>query len=442
MKRCLLALALGGCAAASDLPPDDLRRAAPWEPATAPSMDPGESLDVDEAIALALSGNPRLRAGRLDAVAARARRITAETPPYNPELSIETARALPFGRADDFLAHLGVSQTFEMGGQRGARIGAADADIERAVAAVGDDARILRAQVAAQFYEVLYLQERERLAGENVELSKRFLETAEARFKAQRIPEIEVNVVRLEHRRARTQQEEAARETRIGRAKLAALMGRPEQAGVPLEGQLGAIVVIPARDRLIEVAQTHRTDLAAARAEARGQAERARLAAAQAVPDLKVGVFAEKETAIFETSSGTLSDRDRVIGIDLSLALPVLNQRRGERIEAEVERRRADILVEAVGLEIRRDVELALARLEAARNVVETYEREMNRLARQNLDDTQRAYEAGEVGTLEVLRAREDLARVRGAYVDGQFALRLALVEIEAAIGARLSEVK
>jgi cobalt-zinc-cadmium efflux system outer membrane protein len=423
--------------------PLDLAR---WVPAAAPQAevktDLSDGLDVEEALALAKSRNPRYRAGQLEIDLARARKVTAETYPYNPELGIEGARALPFGRAEDFVARLSISHTFEIGGQRGYRIGVANADVARSGAVTAAGRLLLRAQVTAQFYEVIFLKQREALAGQNLDLARLLLEAAEARFKAKQIPEIDVNLVRLDHGRAKAEKEEAAREVRIARAKLAALIGEPERVEFDVKGELGAIVVIPDRERLHRVAQENRPETGAARAQALMMKEKVRLAESMAVPDVNLGLFAERESSIFDTSSGTLSDRDNIVGIDLSVALPLFNTRRGERMEAEVEQRRAEIEITAISQEIRRDVELAVARLEAARSVVESYERELNKLAQQNLDDMQKAYKAGEVGTLQILRAQEDLNRVKAAYLDAQFALRLALTEIEAGIGTKLSEVK
>lgn len=427
---------------------EDTYPSLPWDPerppreVVEPPIDVTDGLDVDEAVTLALEKNPRYRGFRLEEDLARARKITAETYPYNPDLGVESSRATPFTKAEDFLARLSLAQTFELGGQRGYRVAAAEADVERSTFAVTDARRLLRAQVVAQFYETLYLKERERLTTETFGVAQRFLEAAEARFRAQQIPETEVNLARLDAGRARTETEQARRETRVALAKLGGLIGRPEGPALDLKGELGVIVVIPDRSKLTQAAIERRADLRSARAQTRVLEERARLAAAQAVPDLTVGLFAERESSLIDASGGTLSDRDNIVGIDLSIALPFLNLRRGERLEADLERRRAEFEVEAITQEIRRDVATAVARLETARSVVEAYERDLNALAQRSLDDTLRAYQAGEVGTLQVLRATDDLNRVRAAYAEARFALRLSLAEIEAAVGMKLSEVR
>ncbi len=438
-----ISMSAAACSSTSSgIPPEFAR----WMPADAPQPevkpDVSDGLDLEEALSLARSRNPRYRASQLEIDLARARKVIAETYPYNPELGVEGARALPFRGAEDFVARLSISHTFEIGGQRGYRTAVADADIARSGAATAAARLLLGAQVTAQFYEVVFLKQREAIAGQNLDVARQLLEAAEARFKAKQIPEIEVNLVRLDHGRAKTEKEEAAREVRIARARLAALIGEPEIIEFDLKGELGVIVVIPDRERLHRSARENRPEVAAARAQALMMKEKVRLAESLAVPDVRAGLFAERESAIFDTSSGTLSDRDNIVGIDLSVALPFFNTRRGERLEAEVEQRRAEIEITAIMQEIRRDVELAVARLEAARSVVESYERELNRLAQQNLDDMRKAYEAGEVGTLQILRAQEDLNRVKAAYLDAQFALRLALTEIEAAVGTKLSEIK
>ncbi len=440
----LTPLVLAACSGGADPLPDWARLPSETGPAieSPVEVDLQDGLDLEEAVTLALRQNPRFQASRLETNLARARKVIAQTYPYNPELGIEGGRALPYGRAEDFASRISLSHTVELGGKRGYRIAAAEADIERSGYAVADARRLLRAQVVAQFFEVIFLKQREALAAEKLELARRFLETSAARLRARQIAEIEANVVRLDFNRATTEKEEATRESRIARAKLAALIGRPDLPEFEVKGDLGVIVVIPDRERLARAALEGRPDLHAARAALRVREKNLDLAGSLAVPDVNAGLFAERESLLLDTPTGTLSDRDTVLGVAITIPLPLLNTARGERLEAEIERRRAEFEIEAVNQEIRRDVELAVARLEAARSVVESYEKELNRLAQENVVDIERAYQAGEVGTLEILRAQEDLTRVREAYLDSQLALRLALAEIEAAVGRKLSEVK
>ena len=123
-----------------------------------------DGLDLDEALALALSRNLRLRANRLETDFAEAQRLTAGTYPYNPELRFDGQRATPFSRANDSTLKLGIGQTFEIAGQRGYRIAIADENIERARSFAGDSARLLRFQVTSAFYEVLADQRRRDIA--------------------------------------------------------------------------------------------------------------------------------------------------------------------------------------------------------------------------------------------------------------------------------------
>ncbi len=446
LKRTLIlacGVLISGCASA----PQPWNRSAPAraesQVAESPvKVDLSDGLDLEEAIALALEKNPGFQASRLGTDLSRAERVIAATYPYNPEFGIEASRATPFGKTGDSVVKLSLSQTFETGGKRGYRIAAAEAGIEQSVASLADDRRLLRARVTAQFYELLFLVQREAIATQSLELAGRLLEVVEARFNAKQIPEIEVNILRLDHGRAMAEKEKAARETLVARANLAASIGQPDRLDFQLKGELGAVIVIPDRDRLQRTAQEKRPDLRAAQARLRALEEKLRLANVLASPDVTVGLFAARETAVIDSPDGVLIDPDKILGVNLSIPIPFVNTRRGERLEAELERRRALLDVETVSQEIRRDVETAVSRIESARTVVESYEKDLNTLAQRNLDDTLRAYQAGEVGTLQTLRAQEDLNRAKTAYLEAQFALRLALAEIEAAMDTRLSDVK
>ncbi len=439
-----LSLAVVGCSTVTDRPFESLpwQSSAPSPVDPQPQVDVSDGLDVEEAVVLALENNPRFQGARLGIDFARARKVIAETYPYNPEFGMETSRALPFSAKGDYSVQLSLSQTLETGGKRGHRIAAAEADIERSAAALVDDRRLLRAQVVAQFYELLFLEQRQGVGTQNLALAQRLLEVAEARFVAKQIPEIDVNLVRLDHGRANIEKEQISQDAQVARANLAALIGQPDRLDFQLEGEMSALAVIPDRERLHRAAEEHRPDLRAARAQVRTTEERVRLARALAIPDVTVGLTAGRERSAIDSPEGALSDVDKIVGISVSVPLPLINTRRGERLEAEVERRRALADVETIAQEIRRDVGRAVTRLETGRTLVESYERDLNRLAQQSLDDMLRAYKVGEVGTLQVLRAQEDLNRVKAAHAEAQFAFRSALADLEAALGTPLSEVK
>lgn len=451
MMRIAIVLAtvvLAGCGAAGSESFPFL--ADRWDAAPAVAPPPKEpnwsdGLDLDEALSLAAGRNPRQRVIRHEFDLARAQRVTAGTYPYNPELAVDGSRAFPLSGAEDYAVRLGLRQTFEIAGQRGYRIAAADANVDRSRWFVADAARVLRGQTTIFFYEVLFLQRREALSAQVLESARRFQETAEARLRAQQIPELEVNLVRVQLQRAQIDSERTRRELVRARARLSALLGEPSKLDYEVRGDLAVALVVLDAERLSKLAQDRRPDLKALRAAEESARQRVKLAEASAWPDPTVGVFGERGVSRFEAGSAprtSVADRDNVVGIELSIGLPLLNARRGEILEARVEERRASSEILAITQEIRRDLELGVQRLALAKATLDLYEKELNRLSKQNLGDVERAYRAGQVGTLEFLRAQEDFTRSGLAYLEAQFELRVSLAELEAAVGAPASELK
>ncbi len=431
----------GGVPADSWVPRESPGIAAPATGSSVRTAWPAE-LDLETVVSIALQSHPQIHAANLELPKARARLVTAETNPHNPDLGLDFSRAAPFGGVDDYSIRLELSQTFQLAGQRARRIAVAEAEIDRARAASADARRQLRIEATSRFFEVLYLLERGKISSEGIAIARRLVEAAEARWKAKLVPELEVGLVRMEHLRIQIELDLILQAIQSAKTRLAALMGDPGRTDFEIKGDLGPGSPLPEVGPLVELAFRSRQDLQAARAQVRIHSEQARLVEAEAQPNLTAGIFLEREGAFIDTRSGTLSDRDNIVGLSFSIPLPFRNLRRGEALEAMVDQRRAEFEVQALVLGIRRDVEVSVARLRSLRRVEGSYDQDLVPLASKNLAGQERAFAAGETGTLQVLKAREDLLRVRAARLDLRFEARAALAELEAAVGVGAEQLK
>lgn len=419
------------CAGAPDLPP------VTWNPAPVPqpvAVSWADGLSLDEALTLALRNNAALQAVRTQQDRASAQRAIAQQWTYNPEIEGEASRA----GSEEQRYKVGLSQTFEIAGQRGLRIRAAEESERQTRASIAAAERELRSRVMVGFAQALFDQQQLAIARNNLDLATKLLEAAQARFQARQIPQVEVNLVKLQQQRTLT--ETLARETaaRTSKAQLARLIGEPERTDFQLTGELAAPAVAVDRAKARAFALERRPDLAALKFAERAAEFSVRLASAQAWPDPKIGVFYEREKQEIDP----LSDKDNVVGLEIGFPLPVFNQRRGEIMAAEAERKAAQAELRALTHKVTTDVDVAIERLDLGRRVMETYEKDLNRLSQKNLEDFERAYRAGEVGTLEVLRAQEDANRTAQGYLQALLAYRTALAELEHVIAGDLSEVK
>lgn len=382
--------------------------------------DPGE-LTLDQALRLARERAPAAAEARGRVAEARGRLAGASVLlRENPVL--EGALGPRLGPQRTSLeAELGLTQSFELGGGRGARIAQAEADLAREQAAGDDVLRGAQRAAAAAFLAALHAAEQVRLAQASEEVAAEILRIAERRLQAGDIPRLDVNLARAALSRARS-------DVRAANAGRAAALGRlRESLG------LGADEPLAPRGRLMDRARHDLATLvarAAQRADLReleaGRAEAtaaARAGDAHAWPGLGVGVrYAREEEA------------DIVLG-SLSLTLPLFERGQGARAEAESRASRLGLALEArrrsASLEVRTAHEVFLRRAEAADELEQT----ALPLLDENEALARRAYEAGQLGLPELLTVRREIAGTRREHLDRQLEAALAGIELEAAAG-------
>jgi len=390
-----------------------------------------EAFTLEDALAVGRVRSPALRTARRRLRLAEAGVVTARQLPFNPVVTAQGATDYLFKREDENRFSVGLSQTFETGGQRGRRSELAEAAVRAAEAAVKDAERRFRRDAALAFFDLLLATRRLEIARASVELRGRILEIAEARARAGDIPEVDANLVRLELRQAEAERAAAAREVDVAGAGLRAIIGLGEAAGLKPAGEFPAPAGAQPLD-LTARALAARPDLAALRHERQAAGARVDLERASVSPDVTLEVFYDYEEA---TAPGVPIDVDNLIGVAVAVPIPIFNRRQGEILEAERAVALVDAELRALEVEVRRQIEVAAASLARAVERADTYEKDIVPLAERNLELNREAYRLGQVGTLEVLRAEEEAIKVRAARVEALRDRAAALADLEAATG-------
>ena len=140
------AAAAAGAATAATTAAREQRRAAP-------------PLTLASALRVALDNNPELSAARREIDAAQGA-LTQAGAYQNPSLSIEVEDV----RRDSRTTTVMLSQPFELGGKRAARMAVAERTVDLADAQLATRQAGMRASVTAAFFAALVAQERVRLA--------------------------------------------------------------------------------------------------------------------------------------------------------------------------------------------------------------------------------------------------------------------------------------
>jgi outer membrane protein, heavy metal efflux system len=223
----------------------------------------------------------------------------------------------------------------------------------------------------------------------------------------------------------------AEAEIELAHGRLAALLGLASRKEFVLTPRLPELPAseIPG-DGLNAKALTERLDLAVARLEEQGLAERlggARLAALQ--PDLGLGIETERET-----------DGTWLTGPRVRATVPLFDSGRaavdGERGRLRQARQR----VTALEVQVRNEVDQAYRQLLAARSEAEHYRRVLLPLHGTVVDETQLQYNAMHLGIFQLLEAKQEQLEAGGDYVRSMQEYWLAHTRLARAVGGRLPE--
>lgn len=268
-----------------------------------------------------VDANPTVNAARAAVDASTAYEAAAGRPIYNPELELEAADA------DSKTRTLGIRQTFDWGGKGRARLTVAEAERRSVVA----DYDVVRWQVAVELLAALadYQTESEKsdLAAVRVEAMQDFAAEARRRFDAGDISQIELNLAVLAYTQARMQRASAA--TGYAESKQAVtnmVFNVPENRWpkINTDPAPSAIAQGPAQDLVMALPSV--------------QSARLQVEMASAQVSLRER---ERRTDPTLTLRGGKEDDETLVGLNISIPLPIRNSFRNEVSAASAEHRQA-----------------------------------------------------------------------------------------------------
>lgn len=384
------------------------------------------SLTAEEAVQIALTGNPELMRERSEVDVAKAR-LTGALLLFqgNPSVTATAGpRQSPAGSSRD--ESLQVLQPIEISGQKGARIEAARASLDAAEARLA----ALRAEVAAEIREAfgraLAAEQRARLAAEALGIAQAGVAAAQERFDVGAAALLEVNAARVELGRSARDRGVAERRSAESKADLHLLLGLDPAEVFALKGELRADAVATlAEPRLIEEALANRAEIAANQRALDAANAEARLAEREAVPTPRFGVSytreQESDTRIFQ-------------GL-VSIDLPLFNRNQAARGIAAARITQLETERDATSRRVRQDVSTALARLQAARAAAGFYADDVVKAMLENMELGTESYRAGKIDFLQLLFIRRQALEARREHIDVLEELNAALNQLDRAVG-------
>ena len=309
------------------------------------------TLTVDAVVEEVVRRNPELDFYRAEIAAARAGRRTAARW-NNPEVSADLGSKRVWERGGSALGDgvawsVSVAQTFEYPGRIALRKAIANRQVELAELGLAQFQSSLAARARAQAQLALAAQQKADATHEVTQRFRSLLDVLVQRDPAgvtplldQRI--IEANAITLERRAA-----QAGRELQGALLELNQLRGAPAATPLRLTGSLDVPTNAPALPVLLDVAATNNFELRTRQAELAQQGFQVQLAKNERYPSVTLAPFYASEKA---------NDEQRIVGIGVSLPLPLWNQNKGDIEAAQAREQQAEASLRVT----QRDVERRL----------------------------------------------------------------------------------
>jgi len=192
-----------------------------------------------------------------------------------------------------------------------------------------------------------------------------------------------------------------------------------------LEGTLEKRFVPPPVNILVQAGLERRPDLHALSFAVQEAEQRMKLEVANRFGNPSLGpAFEESESSV------------TFVGMWLIWQLPVINTRKGEIRQRQMELARATEALHQGEMQMQQDVSTALARLTRAEEVVKTFNIETLPQLRKTREEFDKLYEAQRPGVdlARIIDIRRRLLRARDAYLDALFELSQAQTDLAAAV--------
>jgi cobalt-zinc-cadmium efflux system outer membrane protein len=377
------------------------------------------------AIGWALQNNPDLAALRQQHGIAAAAVVIARTYPFNPVWTNKLFAASgpeEAGITNRLAMEQRVSMVLEVRGQREYRRQAACAALSRTDWEIVNQENLLAVRVARAFDNVIYHQEKLRLAEEGHRLQERTADQVRRLIKAnvlrpadQFLAQGEIDTILIALQTARSAQAKAEYDLR-------AALGMTSEP-LKVQGTLDPTAAPDDPQGLLAAALERRPDLRARQAAVQETEARVRLAVADRLGNPDIGPDYE----LNETSVS-------FIGTQIVLPLPLVNTHRGDILQRQAERTRAALDLRSAEIAIEQQVHAALSRLATARDIVDTYRTRRLPNLEASLKNMETLFLQGGVDLLKVIDLHRTLLTARSGYIDALFELRQALDDLAAAV--------
>ncbi len=367
----------------------------------------GRDLTAETAVQIALLRNRSLQATLAELGIAQAELVQAGLL-RNPVLSA----AVRFGIGSSGVgADLGVVQDFMDALQIPLRRRVAQAQLEVTTLATGAAVFELASAVKEEFFEAQGAEQMIELRRQIVEATEVSADLARRQHAAGNLTDLDLASEQTLREEAKLALAEAEVDAFEKRERLTALLGLwGEETRWSMAARLPALPAqVPQLEGLESLAVTRRLDLAEVRSQVGVAGSSVKLARFFGlVPEVGAGVASEREI-----EGGLWS-----LGSSLEIPVPLFDQSQARLAAARARQRQSEDRFAALAVRIRSEVRSAWARLDAAQRRALFMERTALPLRAQIVEQTQREYNAMQIGVYQLLQAKRDQIEAGRGYVE------------------------
>ena len=398
--------------------------------AIAPARAQDGAISVDQAVREALDRNLNLLAERFNIRTADAAILTASLKP-NPVVTVSLMRP------DQALVDAGISpyeQIFrtdyvlERGGKRERRVDQAGLSKTVAELQLLNTTRTLVLDVESAYTDVQLAKLNLALARDNLTAFNNVVQVNTDRVRAGDLSQVELSRSRLAALQFQNDVRQQETKLQVARNHLSTLVGRgPNGATLDVLGDLRKEAEPFDYDGLRRRALEGRPDLRAVRTDQARSAADLRLQIANGRIDYTVsGEYHRQEGSEVHGNS---------YGVFFSAPLPIFNRNQGEVARAQAQQQQLVTKTQALETDIGAEVANAYAQYTAAREIVDTIERQMLVEARDVRTTTEYSYRRGEASFVEFLDAVRAFNETMQSYNEARADYARSLYALDAISG-------
>ncbi len=306
---------------------------------------------LDDLVSEALEKNPELNFYRAEIAAARGGRKSAGAW-QNPEVGAELGQKRAKDSSGALLGEgaawaVSVSQTFEYPGRLSLRKAIANRDIQLAELGFAQFKLALAARVRSLGYNIFSAQEKLAAAREVADRFQALTEVLVQRDPAGVTPVLETRIIEASTITLQRQASEASIAAQAAMLELNQLRGQSPGATVRVTGAQLSFQQAPSLETLLDTARTNAFELRIRQTELEQQSFKVSLAKNERFPAVTVGPFISQDKA---------ADTERIIGVGLSMPLPLWNRNAGNIETAKAREQQAQTSLLLTQREVERRV--------------------------------------------------------------------------------------